>query len=213
MKSPFFNIAQVQVVGTDQVDPEEITNLIGVLPGQNIFSLRAKDVIDALAGHPWIQGVELIRQLPDKVVLQVTERQSVFVVPHGTFFLEVAADGVVLAVRPLAKLALPLVTGVDVPEQVRLGQRLLGEEVTQVGRCLLGMPLGFVNQVAEIHLDEHKDIIFYTTDGVQVLVGEPVNLPQKLALLSATWDELGAEGQIPASIDVRSCKEAIVRLK
>ncbi|MGI6128638.1 MAG: cell division protein FtsQ/DivIB [bacterium] len=214
MKSPYFNITQVQVVGTNQVSPEEITALTGVAPGQNIFSLRTKDVINAVSGHPWVKSLEMARQLPDKVVLSVTEREPMFMVPYRTSFLEVAADGVVLAVRPtLTGQALPLVTGFSIQEEVRLGQRLPGDEVAQVNQCLLGMPADFLEQMAEVHLDESKEITLYTIGGVQVLVGEPTKLKQKLALLSATWDELVISGQIPASIDIRTGKEAIVRLK
>ena len=40
MRSPFFNITAVEVYGTQQVCPEEVTALTGVEPGLNIFSLR-----------------------------------------------------------------------------------------------------------------------------------------------------------------------------
>ena len=67
--------------------------------------------------------------------------------------------------------------------------------------------------MAEIHLDENKEITLYTVDRVQILLGEPVKLKQKLALLSGIWTELKSQRQTAVSIDVRSGKEAIVRLK
>lgn len=214
MRSPFFNITAVEVYGTQQVCPEEVTALTGVELGLNIFSLRTADVVKAASGHPWIQSVDLVRRLPDKVVLNVTERQPILLVPYRTSFLEVAEDGVVLAVRStLSGQALPLVTGFSVKDEVRLGQQLPGEEVAQVSRCLNGLPADFWSQVAEIHLDENKEITLYTVDRVQILLGEPVKLKQKLALLSGIWTELTSQRQTAVSIDVRSGKEAIVRLK
>ena len=214
MRSPYFTVKEVQVLGTKQVSPEEISALTGVVPGQNIFGLRTQDVVEAISGHPWVQSIALVRQLPDKVVLNVTERKPLFMVPYRTSFLKIAADGVVLAVRPtLNGQALPLVTGFSVQEEVRLGQRLPGEEVASVSHCLQGLPAEFLSQVAEIHLDQSQEITLYMLNGVQILLGEPVKLKQKLALLTGTWSELGAHGQKAASIDLRTGKEAVVRLK
>ncbi len=214
MRSPYFRIAEVEVHGTQRVSPEEVIALTGVEPGLSIFSIRAQDVVKAVSGHPWIQDVDLARQLPDKVVLNITERDPFLLVPYRTSFLEVAHDGVVLAVRStLSGQALPLVTGFSVEGEVRLGQRLPDEEVTQISRCLKGLPAEFLTQVAEIHLDPSKEITLYTLKGVQILLGEPVKLKQKLALLSATWSELEAHGQTAVSIDLRTGKEAVVRLK
>lgn len=214
MRSPYFNIRNVEVYGTEHVSPEEVTALTGVEPGVNIFGLRTTEVAKAVSGHPWIQRVDLERRLPDKVVLNVTERDPFLLVPYRTSFLEVAQDGTVLAVRStLTGQALPLVTGFSVQSEVRLGQCLPDEEVAQVSRCLKGLPANFLSQVAEIHLDQSKEITLYTLDGVQILLGEPVKLKQKLALLSGTWTELKEQGQTAISIDLRSGKEAIVRLK
>ncbi|NLG86614.1 MAG: FtsQ-type POTRA domain-containing protein [Firmicutes bacterium] len=216
MRSPYFTVKEVQVLGTNQVNPEEVTALTGVLPGQNIFSLRTQTVVKAVSGHPWVQSIELVRQLPNKVLLHVTERKPLFIVPYRTSFLEIAADGVVLALRPTLTgtgQALPLVTGFSIQDEVRLGQRLPGEKVAVISDCLQGLPAEFLNQVAEIHLDQNHEITLYMLKGVQILLGEPVKLKQKLALLTGTWSELGAHGQMPASIDLRTGKEAVVRLK
>lgn len=214
VRFPYFDVTDVEVCGTQHVSPEEITALTGIEPGINIFSLRGEKVAKAVSGHPWIKSVDLIRRLPDKVVLEVTERHPFLLVPYRTSFLEVAEDGTVLAVRStLSGQTLPLVTGFSVQSEVRLGQRLPDEEVAQVSRCLQELPGDFLSQVAEIHLDENKEITLYTLGGVQILLGEPVKLKQKLALLSGTWSELKEDGETAVTIDLRTAKEAIVRLK
>lgn len=214
MRSPFFSVRTVEVVGTERVSPEEVQELTGVKPGVNILTLRAQDLARAVAGHPWIQGIELVRHLPGQVTLKVRERRPLFMVPYRTSFLEVAGDGVILAVRPtLRGQALPLVTGFTVESEVRLGQRLPGEAVEQIGRCLQGLPADFLAQVAEIHLDSTGEFTLYTLNGLQILLGRPVDISQKLALLTGTWSELKARGQAAATVDLRSGKEAVVRLK
>jgi len=214
MRSPYFNITAVTVQGTEQISPDEVMLLTGIQPGLNIFSLRAAEVIKAATGHPWIRHIEMIRRLPGQVILKVTERQPFLLVPYRTSFLEIAEDGVVLAVRPtLSGQALPLVTGFSVTDQVRLGQKLPDEEVAQVSLCLNGLPADFWSQVAEIHLDENKEITLYTLDRVQIRLGEPVRLKQKLALLSGTWAKLKDQGQTAVSIDVRTGEKAIVKPK
>lgn len=214
MRSPYFTVKSVEVVGIRQVGSEEIKALTGVKPGVNIFSLRADAVARAVAGHPWIKNIQLIRHLPSQVVLKVEERRPLFLVPYRTSFLEVAGDGVILAVRPdLTGQALPLVTGFNIEGEVRLGQRLPGEVVQDISRCLQGLTGDFLAQVAEVHRDEAGEFTLYTLSGQQILLGRPVDIDRKLALLNGTLAELKAQGQVAATIDVRSGSEAVVRLK
>lgn len=214
LRSPYFAVRSVQVLGTQRVSPEEVKELTGVRPGVNIFSLRADELAKTVSGHPWIKSIDLTRHLPGQVVLTVHERRPLFLVPYRTSFLEVAGDGVILAVRPtLSGQALPLVTGFSVASEVRLGQRLPGPAVEQISRCLKGLPADFLAQVAEIHLDGAGEFTLYTLSRQQILLGQPENLNQKLALLAGTLAELKAQGQVAVTIDVRSAKEAVVRLK
>ncbi|MDK2784162.1 MAG: cell division protein FtsQ [Bacillota bacterium] len=214
MRSPYFAVRSVEVVGTRQVKSEEIQALTGIKPGVNIISLRADEVARAVAGHPWIKSIQLIRHLPGRVVLKVEERRPLFLVPYRTSFLEVAGDGVILAVRPdLTGQALPLITGLNIEREVRLGQRLPGEVVQDISRCLQGLPADFLAKVAEIHRDAAGEFTLYTLSGQQILLGRPVDLDRKLALVNGTLAELRAQGQVAATIDVRNGTEAVVRLK
>ncbi|MGI6604574.1 MAG: cell division protein FtsQ/DivIB [bacterium] len=214
LRSPYFAVQTVEVVGTVKVSDEEVKNLTGVHPGVNIFSLRQQELTEAVAGHPWIRDIELIRHLPAEVVLKVQEREPLFLVPYRTSFLEVAGDGVILALRSsLSGQVLPLVTGFAVPAEVRLGQLLPGPRVEKITKTLQGLPREFLAQVAELHLDESDEITLYSLDGLQILLGQARDISQKLALFSGTWQELKANGQVAATIDVRSGKEAVVRLK
>jgi hypothetical protein len=121
---------------------------------------------------------------------------------------------VILAVRPdLSGQALPLVTGFSIEDEVRLGQRLPGEVVQDISRCLQGLKDEFLAQMAEIHRDDAGEFTLYTLNGQQILLGRPVDIDRKLALLNGTLAELKARGQVAATIDVRSGNEAVVRLK
>ena len=77
------------------------------------------------------------------MVLNVTERQPILLVPYRTSFLEVAEDGWYWLCVPLCRTSFAVGDRVSVKDEVRLGQQLPGEEVAQVSRCLNGLPADF----------------------------------------------------------------------
>lgn len=170
--SSYLSITGISVAGEEKVAEEDIIVLSGLKEGQNLFSFSKDQVISSLKANPWIESARIARRLPDKVVIEITERQpAVFVKTDALYLMD--ARGIIFKRYSTEDegLDLPVVTGL-LPE--RLGER--EEEIE--GRLLELISLltnrsGFnITGVSEISIDPaHGLSIFTLVEGVRLDIG------------------------------------------
>lgn len=76
LQSPTFKVKDVEVVGANKLSKEEILKESGVKEGQSIFTIRVSDAVKRLSNNPWIRGVTVRKQFPDKVIIRIVEREA-----------------------------------------------------------------------------------------------------------------------------------------
>jgi cell division protein FtsQ len=104
--APLFNITAIDVVGATRYTPDEIRQASGILLGENGFrklrltiealELRLIDSESLVESLPYIKDCRVNLVFPNKVVIQVTERQPAATIKHLDSFLIVDGDGYVL---------------------------------------------------------------------------------------------------------------------
>lgn len=77
LSSPTFRLRQVQIGGASRVSTAEVATALAPLKGHHLLKLSLVDVEQRLARNPWIAGATIRKELPDKVLVQVHERQPV----------------------------------------------------------------------------------------------------------------------------------------
>lgn len=84
--SSVFQISTVQISGSKRIPAESIKNYLNSRLGKNIFSFQSKSIFlvnlkslekESLKEFPAISSIFLKRKLPDKVVVQITEREAI----------------------------------------------------------------------------------------------------------------------------------------
>ncbi|MCX7824193.1 MAG: FtsQ-type POTRA domain-containing protein [Verrucomicrobiae bacterium] len=157
-KNPRYNVASIEVETDGRLAREQIIQLAGVHEGQNIFTLDLAAIRDALETHPVIRKAEILRQMPNKLRIIVSERVPIAMfytrpqqgaarreaVPSVSYLID--NEGVVM--RPVdlfrrPEKRLPLLRNVNAPD-IRPGQRLRNE---QVQRALDLVHLGEANGI------------------------------------------------------------------
>jgi len=73
--SPIFRLSEVQIGGTSRVTTEEVATALAPLRGRHLLRLSLVDVEGRLSRNPWIAGATIRKELPDRVVVEVHERQ------------------------------------------------------------------------------------------------------------------------------------------
>jgi cell division protein FtsQ len=128
----------IEASGLNEVSRAEMLPVFGEDIGRNIFFVSLSERRRKLEEIPWVERATVMRVLPDRIRVQVVERQPVAFVREGQQIGLVDASGVLLTM-PAAMMAqhhysFPVVTGIDPrdPLAARTGrmavyERLLAE--------------------------------------------------------------------------------------
>lgn len=93
----FFRVSQIEVQGNSRYSREEIIDIAGVRPGDNLFALGSTRISRELQSRlPYIRSVSVRRKLPNTVVISVTESRALAALEHGGAWWLLDEDGKLL---------------------------------------------------------------------------------------------------------------------
>jgi cell division protein FtsQ len=163
----------IEATGLTQVARVEMLPIFGEDIGRNIFHIDLAERRRQLEEIPWIERATVIRLLPNKIRVEVVERQPVAFTRRGQQIGLVDASGVLLTM-PAATMAqhhysFPVLTGIDPRDplpsrkaRVALYQSLL-KELDSNGEHLS-------EQISEIDLTDPEDArVFMPEQGADIL--------------------------------------------
>jgi len=183
LQSSIFAIQSIEVNGAKFLTPDEVRKLTGLSPGTNIFKADLKAAANKIALHPLVKRVEVDRSLPSTVVIGITERQPVGLVPYRGSFLEVDQEGYYLAQVPAGyQGSLPVITGIKV-DKVKLGKKVENELLPGVLSYLAAMGPRLAAQVSEINGSDPANLIMFSLDKVIIKLGDDSRVNEKLAMI------------------------------
>lgn len=109
----FFRVGHISVQGNSRYTAQEIIDVSGVKNGDSLVLLRSSKISTELRRHlPYIQKVDLRRDLPDGVTITVVESRAVAAVAQEGQWWLLGQDCKLLE-RARTTGGLPVVTGVD----------------------------------------------------------------------------------------------------
>ena len=106
------SVRVIEVDGCQDVQPESIRRLTGVLKGDPLLKVDLKKVRQKVITHPWVKEATVVRELPDTLRISVKERIPRAVV-LGREFALVDAEGVVLSLHTSYPEGYPVITGIS----------------------------------------------------------------------------------------------------
>lgn len=93
----FFRVSQVEVVGNSRYSAQEIIDVAGVKPGDNLFAVRSGRLSWELQSRlPYIRAVSVRRVLPNTLTISVTEGEALAAVSGGGSWWLLDEDGKIL---------------------------------------------------------------------------------------------------------------------
>jgi len=99
IKLPYFNIESIQIIGNNNVSTDEIYNTCKVHLGSNIFSDNFNDSKQQIMKNPYIIGVEVKKDPPNKIIVQIQERVAVFYGMENNTYYVIDNKGILLEKR------------------------------------------------------------------------------------------------------------------
>jgi cell division septal protein FtsQ len=193
----FFRVRRLEILGTHYIGTSDIVARASVDTTRSVWDPTGP-IADRVRGHPGVEAVHVTRKLPGTVVIAITERQPVALVPSPQGFRAYDARGVALPID-LTRVA------VDAPVVARRDTalfRLLGE--------MRGQLRGLYDRVSEIKRVGANELVFQ-------LAELPVRAPAAVTLddlnqIQSVEDDLRRRAARASELDLRYSGQIIARL-
>lgn len=83
VKERYFDVTEVRIEGVSSAPESEIKALIGQVEGKNTLTLDMKEIGERLLTHPWVDNVDMRRELPSALVIIIREKTPMFIGMFG----------------------------------------------------------------------------------------------------------------------------------
>lgn len=207
-RSQIFDIRTVEVLGTSTLTQEAVRARAAVPENATLFRYPEHAIRERLLADAWIADVQVTRNYPHTLRIRVTERVPVAIVDTGDTFWVVDGAGFVLGEQSLEETS-TLVVVRDIPGlDLKTARQTSSEILRNALGVLTGITEDLHDKVRAVSAPSIDETTLITTDNVEVLVGEAVELPKKdLIVLKILRDQAGAV----VFIDVRNTERPVSR--
>jgi len=198
--SSLFAIRTVEVVGATHVSADAVRALARVPAAATLIRFPADDVATRVAADPWIASVSVSRIFPSGMRIRVVERVPVAIVDAGARMWLIDGTGTAIATPTVdASGTVPIIA--DVPGlDLKAGRRTTSEPLLNAIAVLTGISRTLAATVVSVSAPTIDGTALTTTDHVEIVFGEAVDLATKDALARRILGE--QKGKV-VSIDVR----------
>ena len=217
--SPLFNITQIEVINTNLLSKDKVISLSGIKKDQNIFRFLKSDVIKKIKEDPYVQDVKINRQLPNKVQIDIEERQRNFSLEFLNGYAYINNQGYILEISQ-DKLNLPVIKGASTEENnITPGKRLEQKDLEKLEVAIKIMTIAKENELDEkvtsIDISNKNEYILYLeSEKKTVYLGNQENLTTKMFYTKKIIEkESGNEGTIYVNGDFTNKFKAYFRQK
>jgi hypothetical protein len=207
LRSDLFLVREVVVRADDLLVAREVRDLLHLPPGANTVFLPISRLAQQAAACPRVLRVEILRELPGRITMQVTERQPVFALRDIKDYALVDQEGVLLFHTTRPQPSQPRVV-VRLDAQGITGGRLDADSLRATLECIQGARRGGMGLGFTLDLSQRYAFTLTTPTGTLVRLGGPDNLVRKMIGAAAIERYAHSLRSQPEYIDVRIPEDA-----
>lgn len=187
LQSPLSNVKQIVISGNSFVAEEEVIKHSKVTNKTNIWAIDHKEIEKGILDHPVIESVDVKRELPSTIEIQVTEHDLVGYIRKDNEVHPVLGTGITLPVHIETLSEAPLMNGFT-------EESYLKDMTTELEK----LPKSILNLISEIHWkpsEENKNkIVLYMNDGY-VVNGTIRDFANKMQVYPSIVSQLEPDGK------------------
>jgi len=191
----FFPIKQINIVGNERYNKEEIVASIGVIKGDNLLlasESRANKVLKQ--EFTYIESVEFDKKIPFTLEVKINEYQTYAQLNINNQYIKFGYDGKILDIAKKPQKNSPVVTGINL-EEFEIGDTidLTSEDgkLSKVVEIIKAFEKNEIDGITLINLEDIQDIRVTYKDRIVMLLGSNSNLDKKLIHAKATLEAKG----------------------
>lgn len=200
-RSPLLRVHQVEVVGAEHIDPQQVIELAGV-EGAGMLNPPLREAEREIAALPLVKTVKAERVWPQTIRIQVTEREPWgYWLAGGTAYV-IDSEGVVLpGIEPSP--GAPVIEALDAKASLEPGERVDAEAVALARALLERVPRELSVGIAGFTYSTQDGLSLTTDAGYRVVLGDSQNVDYKLAIWRALDGQMGQEAMSGHVLDLR----------
>lgn len=177
--APILPIRQVEVEGNRHLTDEQVRALARIPAASTLVRLPRAAIENRIARDPWVESVEVQRDLPSTVRIVVGERTPGAIIDAGGARLwVVSSDGVWLSERSTEETGLVVVRDVDNVEPAA-GKASRRAEISNALRIISGLSDELRGQLRVISAPSVEQTALITESDVEIFFGEADRVEDK----------------------------------
>ena len=194
LSTPLFKLEDVSFKGIKRVSQAQLLQKGGLENGVNLLALNLSEVKKNMESTPWVKNVFLHRELPNKLQVEVTEQQPIFLVLVQQDLYYLNDEGLLFKKSEIKDgVSIPLLTGLEKKDWTPTGQlkSSILQELISLQRVLSqGRDPFYPNKLSEIHYDPDCGFSLFTIErGIRITLGKE-EIPERIKRLERVWAEL-----------------------
>lgn len=194
LSSSFFQIKFIAVNGNNNVTREEIIKLSSIYYGENIFRINKRNSMKSIFQNPYVKMIKINRIMPNRVVIEVIEREIMAYVPYVGSYLNIDEEGMILEINPaITRLDLPVVKGLKF-DTFKVGEILDIENKEQFSTTTILIKeiknAGMLNLVSEIDVTDLSNISLKIREGIKANLGGIDNIDYKISFSKSIIEDV-----------------------
>ncbi|MEL7608998.1 MAG: FtsQ-type POTRA domain-containing protein [Bacillota bacterium] len=187
-------VQSIDVLGCKRYSAEEVRAASGIALYSQIYFTDLDGAAKRIEENPYLDVTDISRAFPDRIVITVRERQEKAAIFFQNLVVIIDGEGYVLSIGNRADLSgLIAVEGMQA-SGFSVNQRL-GDETDFYANTLVAIlqaldAKGLADKIESVDISNPLRVCMDTLDGVEVLVGQPVDLEDKMDKLAKILPEL-----------------------
>lgn len=200
LSAPYFEIKETSVRGLKELTEKDVLTLVEIKPGQNILAVNVDVLSRRVAVNPWIKNVYVGREFPNRIVVDVRERNPIALVKQAGDFYLMDSEGIIFKKMSQGdEVDLAIITGINVQDKTK--SKLLSDTLSLL-KVFSGSNLySFLGAISEAHIDEVFGLSLLTDKGLYLKMGME-DFEKKLRKLALVMNDREKRGINNSSLTV-----------
>lgn len=161
--SPLFKLEKIEVKGNNKLTNTEIISLSQIEKEDNIFLINNNSAINKIKKNSYIEDVKINKQLPDKITIEIKERQATYALKYKEKYIYINNQGYILEIAENINNLPQILSYRTNEDKIEVGGRLAEEDLELLGTILKIMEAannnGIGNLITSIDIANKNDII------------------------------------------------------
>ncbi|MBU1170399.1 MAG: FtsQ-type POTRA domain-containing protein [Proteobacteria bacterium] len=171
MRTKIFSAKRIGVTGQLRLSETEILRQAGLHKGDNIFAVNLNVARQRLMAHPWISKAEVIREMPDGILIRIKEHKALAIVELGKRYL-MNTEGDIFKHFSGETEPFPEITGLS-PEDIHVAGRHPMKHETNPHKAVMNIIKLAQEPDSRIPLSQIKEILVDREIGLTLLANGP----------------------------------------